>query len=264
MKKKKENKSKRVIQTVDLADYNKSTLTKGQLIGVRAVFTLIATAVLYIFYRNIIISFIFGFFVAPYFVDEFKASGIKKRKKRLRSQFCDMLESMSVASRAGNNELKSLEAAYSDLKMTYNDQADIIREMKNIIEKNRNGITLRALFKDFGIRSGIEDIKSFGEIYEIIEGRSDRFSDIIKQTQQIISDKIEIEQEIETVLTAPKNDCKMMLFMPVLLVLLLGAGGGGFLAPLFEELWGRAVMTICVGIYIAAYFVGQKMTDIEV
>lgn len=231
------------------------------------VFAAAATVVLNVFYKNLVLSLIIALFIAPLFEQEFANGQVKKRKKKLRTQFCDMLEAMSVASRAGNNELKSLESAYSDLKMTYSENTDIIREMQEIINRNRNGIPLRALFKDFGERSGVEDIKSFGEIYEIIEGKSDRFADIIKQTQQIISDKIAIEEEIETVLTAPKNENKIMLVMPVLLVLLLGGGGGGFLEWLYADdtkFVGLIVISICVGIFIAAYLLGKKMTDIEV
>lgn len=248
----------------EMTNYTKCAMTKTEHILMYIVFAAAAAVVLFIFYKKTVLSVILALIIAPIFEKEYARSTVKKRKKRLRTQFCDMLESMSVASRAGNNEFKALESAQKDLQMTYSDSADIIYELKNIINRNRNGIPLRALFKDFGERSGVEDIKSFGEIYEIIEGRSDKFSDIVRQTQQIIADKIEIEEEIETVLTAPKNENKMMLMMPVILVLLMGSGGGGFLEALYTKWWGPFVMTVCIGIYIAAYLVGQKMTNIDV
>ena len=252
-----------------MPDYKKCAMPKWQHTLMYIVFAAAATVILNIFYKNMMIAVIIAVFIAPTFEREFARAQVKKRKKKLRTQFCDMLEAMSVASRAGNNELKALESAYHDLQMTYSENTDIIIEMKNIIDRNRNGIPLRTLFKDFGERSGIEDIKSFGEIYEIIEGRSDRFADIIKQTQQIISDKIEIEEEIETVLTAPKSENKIMLVMPVLLVVLLGGGegGGGFLDWLYADetkFYGFIVISICVAVFIGAYLLGQKMTDIDV
>ena len=250
-----------------LTDYKKCPMTKLQHILMYIVFTAAAAVVLNIFYKEPVFSVVIALFVAPTFESEFAKAQVKKRRKKLRSQFCDMLEAMSVASRAGNNELKALESAYHDLKMTYNENADIVREAEGIINRNKNGIPLRVLFKDLGERSGVDDIKSFGEIYEIIEGRSDRFSDIIKQTQQMISDKIEIEEEIETVLTAPKNENRIMLVMPALLVLLMGAGGGGFLEWLYAEetkFYGFIVISVCIAIFILAYLIGQKMTNIDV
>lgn len=258
---------KKVKNEAELINYKKSHMSKIEHMAMYIVFAAAAAAVLNIFYKDPVLSVIIAVFLAPTFEREFAKSRVKNRKKRLRTQFCDMLEAMSVASRAGNNEFRALESAYSDLKMTYNENTDIIREMKGIISRNRNGIPLRTLFKDFGERSGVEDIKSFGEIYEIIEGRSDKFADIIKQTQQIISDKIEIEEEIETVLTAPKNENKIMLVMPVLLVTLLGGGEGGFLEWLYAKdtkFFGAIVISVCVAIFISAYLLGQKMTDIDV
>ncbi|MGN0642447.1 MAG: type II secretion system F family protein [Huintestinicola sp.] len=245
-------------------NYNKCAMPFWQHILAYIVFAAVMAVIMYVFYRNWVISVIMGCAVAPFFESSFAKSTIKKRKKQLRAQFCDMLESMSVASRAGNNELKSLESAYKDLKMIYSEKADILREIETILLKNKSGIQLRVLFKDFGERSGVEDIKSFASIFEVIEGKSNKFSDIIRQTQQIISDKIEIESEIETILTAPKSEMTVLMVMPVLLVLIMSMGGGGFLEILFTTLTGRLLTTVCVGIFIGAYFLGLKMTDIKV
>lgn len=256
-----QNKTKK--RTDGLTDYNRSNMSKLHYMLVYAVAEILAAAVLYVFYKNIIASAIVGAFLVPTLAGEYVRARIKKRKKKLRVQFCDMLESMSVSARAGNNELKSLESAYRDLQRTYSEGTDILVEVDNILRRNENGVPLRNLFKDFGERSGVEDIRSFGEIYEIIEGKSDRFADIIKQTQQIISDKVEIEEEIETVLTAPKSENKIMLVMPVMLVLMMG-GEGGLLDWLYTNPLGFFVITASVGVFAAAYIIGQHMTDIEV
>ena len=234
-------------------------------IAVYAVILMLGTAVLFVFYHDLLISVIVAA-VAAVFLESGYASGrIKARRKKLRVQFCDMLESMAVAARAGNTELHALESALGDLKLTYSEDADIIVEVTDILNKYRNGIQLRVLFRDFGERSGIDDILSFAQIFEVIEGKSNKFSDIIKQTQQVISDKIEIEQEIETVLTAPKQETAMMLVMPVLLMLLFSSDGdNGMMGILFTTLFGRVLTTVCVIIFAASYFLAQKMTDIKV
>lgn len=246
-------------------NYNKCPMKPYEHIAVYAVILMLGTAVLFVFYHDLLISVIVAA-VAAVFLESGYASGrIKARRKKLRVQFCDMLESMAVAARAGNTELHALESALSDLKLTYSEDADIIVEVTDILNKYRNGIQLRVLFRDFGERSGIDDILSFAQIFEVIEGKSNKFSDIIKQTQQVISDKIEIEQEIETVLTAPKQETAMMLVMPVLLLLLFSSDGdNGMMGILFTTLFGRVLTTVCVIIFAASYFLAQKMTDIKV
>ncbi|MGN0638486.1 MAG: type II secretion system F family protein [Huintestinicola sp.] len=246
-------------------NYNKCPMKPYEHLAVFAAFTVVGTAVLYVFYHNVFIALPAAFIAAFFLESSYANSRIKARRKKLRVQFCDMLESMAVASRAGNTELHALESALKDLKLTYSEDTDIVVEVTNILSKYRNGIQLRVLFKDFGERSGVDDILSFAQIFEVIEGKSNKFSDIIKQTQQVISDKIEIEQEIETVLTAPKQETVMMLIMPVLLMLLFSSDGdGGMMGMLFTTLLGRVLTTVCVIIFIASFFLAQKLTDIKV
>ena len=311
-------------------DYRKCPMKFYEHIAVFALFVIIGTAIFYVFYHSIFISLIIALAVAPFLETSYANGRIRTRRKKLRVQFCDMLESMSVASRAGNNEFNALEAALNDLKLTYSDDSDIVIEVETILKKYQNGgiqlrvlfndfgersgvddiisfaqifeviegksnkfseiikqtysddsdivievetilkkyqnggIQLRVLFNDFGERSGVDDIISFAQIFEVIEGKSNKFSEIIKQTQLVISDKIEIEQEIETVLAAPKQETAIMLIMPVLLMLLFSADGeNGMMGLLFTTTFGRILTTVCIIIFIASYFMAQKLTDIK-
>lgn len=246
-------------------NYNKCPMKFHEHIVMYVIFTVLGTAVLYVFYHSVFISLIAALVIAAFLESGYANGRIKARRKKLRVQFCDMLESMAVASRAGNTELHALEAALKDLKRTYSDDTDIIVEITDILNKYRNGIQLRVLFRDFGERSGVDDILSFAQIFEVIEGKSNKFSDIIRQTQQVISDKIEIEQEIETVLTAPKQETTMMIIMPVLLMLLFSSDGeNGMMGMLFTTFGGRVLTTVCVIVFIVAYFLSQKLTDIKI
>ncbi|MEZ3455050.1 MAG: hypothetical protein K1W17_11900 [Oscillospiraceae bacterium] len=247
-------------------DYNKCPMKLYEHIFVFIIFATAGTAVLYIFYHNLFISLIAALIAAPFLESNYASGRIRARRKKLRVQFCDMLESMAVSSRAGNNEYHALESALNDLKLTYSSDADIVVETEGILKKYKNGgIQLRLLFKDFGERSGVDDIISFAQIFEVIEGKSNKFSEIIKQTQQVISDKIEIEQEIETVLTAPRQETGIMLIMPVLLMLLFSSDGdNGMMGILFTTFFGRILTTVCVIVFIVSFFLAQKLTDIKV
>lgn len=48
-------------------------------------------------------------------------------------------------------------------------------------------------------------------IYATIEGKSSRADEIVRETQQIIADKMEIEMEIDTLMTAAKSEVNIML-----------------------------------------------------
>lgn len=219
----------------------------------------------FIFYRSILLSAIAGLIAIPAVTLLLAGRATKKRLLNLRGQFRDMLESMNVAMRAGSTEIRALESSRDDLKMLYSEQSDIVREVDYILAAYENGgIPLRRLFRDFANRSGLEDVESFASIYEVIEGKSSRSSEILRQTQQVISDKMEIEAEIETMITSTKSEQTMMLIMPILIVGCMSLMGEGFMDVLYTTTAGRLVSTLVLVIFAAAFFLSEKLTSIKV
>ncbi len=219
----------------------------------------------FIFYRSVLLSLIAGLVAVPAIVALLAGRATKKRLLNLRGQFRDMLESMNVAMRAGSTEIRALESSRDDLKMLYSEQSDIVREVDYILAAyNNGGIPLRKLFRDFADRSGLEDVESFASIYEVIEGKSSRSSEILRQTQQVITDKMEIEAEIETMITSTKSEQTMMLIMPILIVGCMSLMGEGFMDVLYTTTAGRLVSTLVLVIFAAAFFISEKLTNIKV
>lgn len=248
-----------------LINYNECQWNGIQHILIYISMVLLSTVVLMLFYHNIVISLIIGFIVGIFLKKMLIQSVINKRKKQLRLQFKTFLESMTVAVRAGQNELVSMQSALDDLKLTYNTENDIIVEIDHIIKAYRNAdIPLSDLFLDFGNRSGIEDIKTFGTIFMVISGKSDNFATIINQTQQIISDKIEIESEIETSITSVKSELYMLFVMPILMVSMMSSMGGDMMEMLFTTTTGWIISTVAIVIFIASFLIAQKITDIKI
>lgn len=227
--------------------------------------SLLLGVVVYLFYHLVIVSVIAGFCGGFYLERMYASSVVKKRQKMLRIQFRDFMESMSVAVRAGNVEIHALRSALKDLKISYNENADIVREVEHILKQYDNGgIELKVLFEDFATRSDLEDIRNFATIYSVIEGKSDRFGDILLQTEEIIGDKIEIEQEIETVITSAKSETYMMLVMPIVIVIAMSAMGSGFIDALFTTMAGHLAATVALIIFAVSFIIAVKVSDINV
>ena len=220
-------------------------------------------AVLFIFYRIIFLAIIGGaiFGVINIFVSS--QSAITKRKNKLRTQFFDMLEAMSVAMRAGNPPLKALESAKKDLSLIYSESSDILTELNIVIGRFNNAVPLSEIFSDFATRSGLEDINSFASIYATIEGKSSRADEITRETQQIIADKMEIEMEIETMMTAAKSEVNIMLFMPLVILAILGYVGGGFMSAIYTTNIGRIVATGGLVVFIISLIIARKFSNIK-
>jgi len=247
-----------------IPDYNRSQFSVldyvvAFLIGVVAGF-----AVMFIFYNVMVLSVIGAVFVGIINMITSAQKSIVKRKTKLRVQFFDLLEAMSVSMRAGNPVLKALQSARSDLVMVHPETSDIIVELDIIIAKFDNAVPMSMAFADLAKRSELEDINSFASIYATIEGKSSRADEIIKETQQIIADKMEIEMDIDTMMTAAKSEVNIMLVMPLVILGVIGYAGAGFMDAIYTTTGGRVVATGCLLVFIACFIMARKFSNVKV
>ncbi|MCL2813901.1 MAG: type II secretion system F family protein, partial [Oscillospiraceae bacterium] len=220
-------------------------------------------AVLFIFYRILPLSIFGGGIYGAVNIFVSSKNAVAKRKDKLRIQFFDLLESMSVAMKAGNPPSKALESARGDLALIYPENSDIIKELDIIIGKFNNAVPLSEIFANFAKRSGIEDIAGFASVYATIEGKSSRSNEIVRETQQIIADKMEIEMEIDTMMSAAKAEVNIMLILPLVILAVISYAGAGFMDVIYDGVFGRVVATGGLLLFIASYIMARIFSNIK-
>ena len=87
---------------------------------------------------------------------------------------------------------------------------------------------------------------------------------IIRNSVKIISEKIDTEKEIQTMLAAKKLEFDLMCVIPFGIILYMKLTFREFIGILYGNLTGAAVMSCCLFLYLAAYRLGKKITKIEV
>ncbi|MCL2424921.1 MAG: type II secretion system F family protein [Oscillospiraceae bacterium] len=219
--------------------------------------------VLFIFYKLFALSVIGGALIGFANIFISMNSSIKKRMTKLRIQFFYLLEAMSVAMRAGNPMLQALQSAKEDLMLIFPENSDIIIELDIIIGKFNNAVPLSHAFSDLAERSGLDDIASFASIYATIEGKSGRANEIVRETQQIIADKMEIEMEIDTLMTAAKSEVNIMLLMPLVILGVIGYAGAGFMDAIYTTGAGRIVSTVGLIVFTLSLIMARKFSNVK-
>lgn len=219
------------------------------------------TAVTYVLNTVIMVSV--GVLAARLFVPIRNEQLRVARQNKLKSQFRDMLEAISTSLNAGKNVPESFAAVYADLKNQYEEDAFILNELYVINAGLTNGITIEELLDDFGKRSGCEDIQDFASVFEICYRKGGNIRDTIRNTYDILSDKMAITEEIETIVTGSKSEQNLMLIMPVLLIAMIKVGSAEFAAN-FVTPSGLAATTIALVMFVASYFIGRIVLDIKV
>ena len=79
-----------------------------------------------------------------------------------------------------------------------------MREVQIICTGLNNNINIEQLLLDFARRSGLDDAMSFANVFEVCNRQGGDLKRIVAETREIINDKIEIEMEIETMLSGQK------------------------------------------------------------
>ena len=254
---------KNVEQRFSAPDYTVSQSTVFDHVISFLIGFVVGFAVLFIFYKIAILSVLGGVLTGVVNIFTAQQASIEKRLKKLRLEFFDMLEAMSVAMRAGNPVLKALESARGDLVLIHSERSDIIVELDIILSKFQNAVPLSEAFSDFAERSGLEDIASFASIYATIEGKSSRADEIVRETQQIIADKMEIEMEIDTLMTAAKSEVNIMLFMPLVILGVIGYAGAGFMDAIYTTAMGRVVATGGLIVFVISFIMAKKFSNVQ-
>lgn len=193
-----------------------------------------------------------------------KQACIRERKKQLDYQFKDVLYSLDVALQAGYSMETSIICCIQDLEKLHPKNADILRELRHMETQMRLSVPLETLFLDLAERSQLEDIENFAAVFATAKRAGGDMSKIVQKTARMLTDKIEVKKEIEATVAAKKMEQVIMSMMPLGIVLYMQLTSPGFLQILYGNLFGIITMSVCLGIYFFAYWMGCRIVDIEV
>ena len=176
-------------------DYSTYYMTKQEII----LYTVIGCAVMfllgYIFYRNLIISVIFALLGFKY--PEIKTKAIiADRQKKISNQFKDMLYAMQSAVSSGTSVENAVTVALEEMKKQYADPNTIItKELELMVNRISVGTNIEEVFADFAARTHNEDVFTFSNIFEISKRTGGNIVEIMRETTDVISEKIEVKGE---------------------------------------------------------------------
>lgn len=234
----------------------------------KLLYILLAAAVLFtigfIFYQNIILSLLLTPFAL--FYPKIKTREIiKKRKKLLNLQFKDMLYALSSSLTAGKSPESAFSDVLKDLKVLYpTTDVYIIKEVEYIIRKLNMNETVEAALDDLAKRTKIEDIQNFVEVFKTCKRTGGNLVAVTRNSSDVISEKIEIIEDINTTIAAKKFEHKILSVMPIVMIVILSLTTEDYMQPLFNTILGRLVMTVAIIIMAVGYFISQKIMDIKV
>lgn len=261
---KKEKEPDMVEREDGLTDYDIYVMSKNEKIAYTILAAVVIFAVGMIFYHNVILAALLAL-VSFKFPKIRRGQIIEKRKKELNIQFKDLLYSLSSSMVAGRSLEMAFKDALKDMEVIYPDpNTPIMCEVSYIIRCLEMNMTVEDAIGQFSERAHIEDIESFGDIVRICKRTGGNLVEVIRSTSNMIGDKIETKNDIETTITAKKFESRVLTVTPIFMVLILSIASPDYMAPVFETPVGLAAMTVAIVMFVIAFFVSEKIINIEV
>lgn len=246
-----------------MKDYNSYHFTYKEKIQYVSQGILMATIIGYLFYQHIL--GILLLLPLIYFFLKLKQESLKKERKwKLSLEFRDGIQALSAALEAGYSAENALAEARKDLTRIYREEDMILQEFNYMMNQIHMNMTVEKALEEFAVRSGIEDIRSFSEVFGTAKRTGGDLMHVIKLTASIINDKTEVKREIITLVTAKRFEANIMKVIPLLILIYLTISSPDFLAPLYHNLLGAITMTLLLFFYLAAFLIIDRIVAIEV
>lgn len=212
----------------------------------------------YFFYR----SFWAIPFMVPVGILTIRMRQKKEQKEKNRyhlEQFKECIISVETSLRAGYAVENAFVESIRDMKMMFGESSRIVEELVFIQKGLRNNETLESLLLAVAKGSVNGEVAEFAEVFSIAKRNSGNVSGVIDIYREIISQRLESEQEILTLLASKRMEQRIMNVMPFTMVLYLDFANPGYFDVLFHNFTGVILMSACLIVYLTAFLWSEKI-----
>ena len=249
-------KKKCFLQALKISSINKTKLWILQGIVIVCILS-------YLFYNSLLAAFI----ISPYiffYVNKRRRKDILVKEQLIKNEFKDILAAVSFSLNVGYSIENAFREAVSETKLLHGDNSFIVQAFSDILRKVDNSANIEDELIEFADRTGIEDIKYFAQVFKYAKRSGGDLIAIIKNISNTVREKIEVESETQTIISGKKMEQKVMSMMPFGMILYLRMTSPDFISPLYGNVLGIIVMSMCLIVYMAAAYVSRRIVDINV
>lgn len=217
----------------------------------------------YIFYKSLFMIGVLQFLL-PFYLKIKEEECRQNHMNHLKAEFKEMLEVYQGFIMAGYAADNAIVHTRKELISLGYEKSMVVRELDYMIRKLKLNLPLGDLFMDWGKRSGLRDIEDFASIFALSSRTGGDMPKIMRNCAAIIGEKLEVERDISTLLSARRYEEKVINIIPLFILLYVDITSKGFLMPLYTGLFGRGIMTLCLLVYFISFRLSQRIMNIEV
>lgn len=218
----------------------------------------IVSLVSYLFYHSLLaMVLVIPFY--PVFLRMKAQVLLQKQKSMLQEQFKEAICALATALGAGYSIENAWKEARKEVEKLFGEHALIVQELNHMLAHLEMNVSLEELLSDFALRSGLEDVGSFCQVFLFAKRSGGDFIGIIHATANRISRKVDLQREIITDLAARRLESRVMNMVPMFMLLYLNLTSPGYFDLLHGNLSGVIIMSLCLLFYLLAYVWSERM-----
>ncbi len=170
--------------------------------------------------------------------------------------------------KSGLSSGKSVELAIWDCKNSFSKCVGMKNPILPGLEQIYRGLELRVPIEkcihEFGEATGVEAIQDFAVVFQIAKRQGGQMTVILERTIRHICAQIDLRMEISSMIYAKKLEQRIMCIMPFGIMFFVGRASGGYFTPLYHNLQGTLIMSVCMGVYLGGVWWGECLTRIRI
>lgn len=199
-----------------------------------------------------------------FYVKREKSDLLVKKKSVWMLQFQNGIQSIAAALRVGYSLENAITEARKDLAKMYQEGSPILRELDYMCAQLKVRIPVEQVLEELAGRTKDEEARNFATVCAMAKRSGGDMVGVIHRAVSRISQKIDIERQMDTLIAAKRLEFQIMSVIPIAMLGYMRLSFPEFMQVLYGNLAGIMFMSICLLAYLGAYVYGCKISRPEV
>ena len=222
---------------------------------------MLSIAVAYVFYNSVL-----ALILSPVIIFGWMRWWLGERQKIKQRDFAEELrmglQSLTAALEAGQAFENAMLEVCREKEREGRDQSMVGKEFKIMVQELSMNVPIEQVWSHFAQRCRQQDVREMAMVIGAGKRTGGNLIHVMRRCMVQISEKMEVHRQIDTVLSARKLELRLMLLMPFVILLYLRVVFGKMISLMYGNLPGVIVMTLCLGLYVAAGVLGCRIVRI--
>ena len=224
---------------------------------------MLGTGVTYLFYNSMASLILVPPFTYVYIRQWYKEK-CKDIEKTFKKQFVVAITIQTNLISVGYSVENAIKEVIRELDILYGKDNICIKEYIRIHHLLSMNLPIEQAMNDMAKRVNNDDVQNFVTVFSAAKRAGGDTISIMNETVRQMSEGLETEEEIDTVISSGKLEFKIMCTVPFVILLYMRFAFPEFMKILYGNILGAVFMTICLVVYVSAYILGRKIITIEV